>query len=52
MATRGKTQPGDTRRTVEAGEMVVRQGDDATDMFVIRSGTVEISRGTGCRPRS
>jgi CRP-like cAMP-binding protein len=29
--------------------VIVRQGDEAIDMFVIQSGAVEISRGTGSR---
>lgn len=44
---RRTAQPGDSRRIAEAGEIIVRQGDDAVDMFVIQSGVVEISRGTG-----
>jgi CRP-like cAMP-binding protein len=40
-------QPGDSQRAAEAGEVLFRQGDKAIDMFVIQSGVVEISRGTG-----
>ena len=36
---------GDAERSVRAGDAIVRQGDAATEMFVIRSGTVEICRG-------
>ena|SRR5688500_8136707 len=39
--------PGDTERSVPAGDYIVRQGDEASDMFVIRSGRVEISRRNG-----
>src|SRR4051812_4709119 len=39
--------PGDTERTVRAGDYIVRQGDEAADMFVIRVGHVEISRRNG-----
>lgn len=39
--------PGDTERSVRAGEYIVRQGDEAADMFVVRSGRVEISRRNG-----
>jgi CRP-like cAMP-binding protein len=35
---------GDAGRFVRAGDEIVRQGDAATEMFVIRSGTVEIQR--------
>src|SRR3954453_11746890 len=38
--------PGDTERTVRRGEYIVRQGDAAADMFVIRAGRVEMSRET------
>lgn len=44
---RRRAQPGDSQRVAEAGEVIVRQGDDASDMFVIQSGLVEISQGTG-----
>jgi CRP/FNR family cyclic AMP-dependent transcriptional regulator len=40
-------QPGDIQRVAEAGEVLFRQGDTATHMFVIQSGVVEISRGQG-----
>lgn len=39
--------PGDSQRTVEAGEVIFRQGEKGIDLFVIQSGTVEISRGQG-----
>src|SRR5947207_1986950 len=39
--------PGDTKRTVRGGDYIVRQGDEAADMFVIRDGEVEISRQNG-----
>jgi CRP-like cAMP-binding protein len=42
-----KAQPGDSERTVEAGEAVFRHGDKGSELFVIQSGTVEISRGQG-----
>jgi len=42
-----KAQPGDSERTVEAGEAVFRHGDKGSELFVIQSGTVEISRGKG-----
>jgi CRP-like cAMP-binding protein len=41
-----RTHTGDTERFVEAGELVVRRGDESRDMFVIRSGQVEIRRDT------
>jgi CRP-like cAMP-binding protein len=44
---RGATQPGGLTRIAEAGEVVFRQGDKGVDMFVIQSGSVEISRGEG-----
>ena len=44
---RRATQPGGLTRIAEAGEVVFRQGDKGVDMFVIRSGVVEISRGHG-----
>jgi CRP-like cAMP-binding protein len=44
---RRSTQPGDTQRTVRAGELIVREADEGVDMFVIQSGEVEISRGAG-----
>ena len=44
---RRSAQPGDSRRTAEAGEIIVRQGEEASDMFVIQSGAVEIARGDG-----
>src|SRR4051794_35288730 len=44
---RKTTLPGDTERTVPAGDYIVRQGDEAVDMFVIRFGDVEISRQNG-----
>jgi CRP-like cAMP-binding protein len=40
-----KSQPGDSQRTVEAGELVFRRGEKGIEMFVIQSGVVEISRG-------
>jgi CRP/FNR family cyclic AMP-dependent transcriptional regulator len=36
-----------TRRTFAAREPIVRRGDDADEMFVIRSGQVEIRRDDG-----
>jgi CRP/FNR family transcriptional regulator, cyclic AMP receptor protein len=42
-----KALPGDSQRSVEAGEIVFRQGENGIDLFVIQSGVVEISRGTG-----
>ena len=44
---RRSAQPGDSQRVAEAGEVIARHGDDASDMFVIQSGLVEISQGTG-----
>lgn len=44
---RRTAQPGDSQRIAEPGEVIVRQGDDSVDMYVIQSGLVEISRGTG-----
>lgn len=38
---------GGTERHVPAGEIIVRQGDDDVEMFVIRDGHVQISRGDG-----
>ena len=34
-----------SRRACAAGEMIVARGDDADEMFIIRSGEVEIRRG-------
>ena len=42
-----RRQPGDTTRRVAAGEYVVRRGDAAVEMYVIRAGEVEIRRETG-----
>jgi CRP/FNR family cyclic AMP-dependent transcriptional regulator len=42
-----RSQPGDTERFVESGEHIVRRGDESVEMFVIRSGHVEIRRGAG-----
>ena len=39
--------PGDSQRAVEAGEVIFRQGEKGIDLFVIQSGSVEISRGGG-----
>lgn len=36
-----------TRRTFDAGEAIVQRGDAADEMFVIRSGRVEIRRDDG-----
>jgi len=36
-----------SHRVAAAGEIIFRQGDKAVDMFVIQSGVVEISRGSG-----
>ena len=36
-----------TRRPFTAGEVIVRRGDAADEMFVIRSGRVEIRRDDG-----
>lgn len=36
-----------TRRSFDAGEVIVRRGDAADEMFVIRTGEVEIRRGSG-----
>ena len=47
MTGKPKAQPGDSERTVEAGEPVFRHGDKGSELFVIQSGTVEISRGQG-----
>ncbi|MFL6206908.1 MAG: Crp/Fnr family transcriptional regulator [Acidimicrobiales bacterium] len=47
MTGKPKALPGDSQRTVEAGEPVFRQGEKGIDLFVIQSGTVEISRGDG-----
>jgi CRP-like cAMP-binding protein len=44
---KNRALPGDAQRTVEAGEIVFRRGEQAIDMFVIQSGMVEISRGRG-----
>jgi CRP-like cAMP-binding protein len=38
------SRSGDAKRFVRAGEVIVCQGDAATEMFVIRSGSVEIQR--------
>ncbi len=48
---KSKALPGDSQRTVEAGELVFRQGEPGIDMFVIQSGAVEISRGQGDQRR-
>jgi CRP-like cAMP-binding protein len=47
VAGRAKALPGDSQRTVDAGEYVFRHGDKGSELFVIQSGTVEISRGEG-----
>ncbi len=47
MTGKPKAQPGDSERMVEAGEAVFRHGDKGSELFVIQSGTVEISRGQG-----
>ena len=47
MTGRAKALPGDSQRSVDAGEYVFRQGDKGIDLFVIQSGTIEISRGQG-----
>ena len=47
MKGKPREQPGDSHRTVEAGEFVFRQGEKGIDLFVIQSGVVEISRGEG-----
>ena len=39
-----RSQPGDSVRTVAAGDYIVRQGDEGVEMFVVQSGTVEIAR--------
>lgn len=49
--SRPRRQPGDSVREVVAGERIVRQGDEGVEMFVIQSGRVEISRGTGSARR-
>ena len=36
-----------TRRSFDAGETIVRRGDAADEMFVIRAGRVEIRRDDG-----
>jgi CRP-like cAMP-binding protein len=41
-----RSQPGDAQRTYKAGDVIVRQGDDDLEMFVVQSGTVEISQRT------
>ena len=47
MAAKPKAQPGDSQRSVSAGEVIFRQGDKGSELFVIQSGSVEISRGKG-----
>ena len=47
MTRKHRELPGDSQRTLEAGEIVFRQGEKGIDLFVIQSGTVEISRGEG-----
>ena len=47
MTGKRRALPGDSQRTVEAGEFVFRQGEKGIDLFVIQSGSVEISRGEG-----
>jgi CRP-like cAMP-binding protein len=37
-------QAGESNRFVAAGELIVRQGESAAELFVIRSGEVEIRR--------
>ena len=49
MAGRHRAIPGDSQRTVEAGEVIFHQGEKGIDLFVIQSGTVEISRGEGAQ---
>jgi len=44
-----KALPGDSQRTVEAGEVIFRQGEKGIDLFVIQTGIVEISRGEGAQ---
>jgi CRP-like cAMP-binding protein len=41
-----RSHPGDTDRSFLAGDVIVRRGDAADEMFVIRSGEVEILRGS------
>jgi CRP-like cAMP-binding protein len=47
VTSRHRALPGDSQRTVEAGEIVFRQGEKGIDLFVIQSGIIEISRGDG-----
>ena len=47
VAGSAKALPGDEQHTVDAGEYVFRQGDKGIDLYVIQSGTIEISRGEG-----
>lgn len=42
-----KALPGDSQRSIGAGETIFRRGDKGSELFVIQSGTVEISRGEG-----
>jgi CRP-like cAMP-binding protein len=39
-----RSQPGDAQRTYKAGEVIVQQGDDDAEMYVVQSGAVEISQ--------
>ena len=47
MTPKPKALPGDSHRTVEAGETIFRQADKGSELFVIQSGSVEISRRQG-----
>ena len=49
MTRKDKALPGDSQRTVEAGEVIFRQGEKGIDLFVIQTGIVEISRGEGAQ---
>lgn len=49
MSAKPKAQPGDSERTLEAGDVVFRQGDKGNELYVIQAGMVEISRGQGDR---
>lgn len=44
---KSRALPGDSELTVEAGDVVFRQGEKGIDLFVIQSGAIEISRGEG-----
>ncbi|HUP86113.1 MAG TPA: cyclic nucleotide-binding domain-containing protein [Acidimicrobiales bacterium] len=41
---KARRQPGDTERTFAAGDVILRRGDEGTEMFVIRAGEVDIRR--------